>query len=299
MEAVSTAGVEFVGNLMRYAEVEQRDNSYKLLRLGNCEFEFDVSGVVYGGADADKLNTVREALGDFFQDTDSSAFKFVLPTSVLTSFASFSAVSAKEDAVRSQIGFETHLLNGGASDGDVFPGIKNDYSASEWKRMSVFHLPGDISDRLQELGNMFPAQRKEVIPSPIASTSALQLLDAVTQTSPTTTLLMGCYRERTDYGLVQANGERQVEARFTPTDSDRVYFGLESLHRHGCTASQIERVLVYGHNVTAQLLAMLEVDFGNQVSVFNPGPIVSLEEARFEKGFPLHAFVPCLGASSG
>ena len=299
MEAVSTAGVEFVGNLMRYAEVEQRENSYRLLRLGNCEFEFDVSGVVYDGIEPDKLGTVREALIDVFQDTNAAAFKFVLPTSVLTSYVSFASTGAGEDEVRSQIGFETRLLNGGASDGDVFPGINSESAQTDWNKMSVFHLEGDISARLNELGNLFPTQRKEVVPSPIASAGALHFLDSATHADPVATLLMGCYRERTDYGLVSANKEKHTESRSTPTDSDRVYFGLETLARHGYDESQIERLLVYGHDVTPQLIAMLDADFGDRVSVFNPGPIVNLEETRLEKGFPLHAFVPCLGASIG
>ncbi len=49
MAGTSTAGVEFSRDLMRYAEVEQNDGHLRLLRLGNCAFEFDAEAVLFEG----------------------------------------------------------------------------------------------------------------------------------------------------------------------------------------------------------------------------------------------------------
>ena len=55
MAGLTTAGVEFSGSVMRYAEIEQAESRFRLQRLGNCEFEFDAASVAYLGMQPDLL----------------------------------------------------------------------------------------------------------------------------------------------------------------------------------------------------------------------------------------------------
>ena len=297
MIAQSTAGVEFVGHLMRYAEVEFDGSTHKLLRLGNCEFEFDASEVVYSGAYPGRIETIQSALKDVFKDTISSSFRFVLPSSALTQFESSVANPSDEQALKSQIGFETLLFNGGESGGDVFPGEQMTQSSPLVQGYAVHHLSQRISDRIRALCTVFPSQTKGHIPSPNASLRSFRRLSEQGNMSNQNALLIGCYPDHTDYTVISAGIPVKMISRNTPTHSDRIYFGHEALTRLVPGSLKSPQVYVYGHVVHPDLVAGLVEDFGPQAQVLNPGPLVNLDKNRFEDGFPIEAFVPCLGAS--
>ncbi len=293
----STAGVEFVGNLMRYAEVENDTTSPRLLRLGNCEFEFDAASVVYFGTAQMHIKTIQSALRDVFKDTTSSAFRFVLPSSALTQFESLVPIHAHDGQSKSQIGFETLLLNGGNSGGDIFPGdlnLKNNLSFGSY---TVRHLSQTISERLRVLCEVFPDQVKGHLPSVNASIKSYRRLMDQKEVSAGKVLLIGCYPSSTDYIALSGGFSLKTISFETRADTDRIYFAHEVLRRLSDSEFKDCPVFVYGHSISPELMDFLENDFGKNISLLNPGPLVNLDQGRFEKGFPIQAFVPCLGAS--
>jgi hypothetical protein len=293
----SPAGVEFVGNLMRYAEVEYDGDSHRLLRLGNCEFEFDASEVVYSGGFPQRIETIQNALQDVFRDTTSSAFRFALPSSALTRFESLVPSEAQESVARAQIGFETHLMSGGEAEGDVFPGEPYQKFNPLVTGYAVHHLSQRISERLRVLCEIFPEQTKSHLPSANASVRTFRKLMELGQVSTGNVLLMGCYPEHTDYIALADGIPVKMITRRTLSDTDRAYFGYEAIHRLPTPGFLRPMVYLYGHTALQPLLGVMAQDVGENVSVLNPGPIVELDESRFEKDFPIQAFVPCLGAS--
>ena len=297
MEAGASAGVEFVGNLMRYAEVERRSDGYRLLRLGNCEFEFDAASVVYGGLLPRRMTTIQDAIGDVFKDTEAGQFTFVLPTSIMTSFKTHAAKGIAEGEFRKQIAFETKLMNGGKGEGDLFPGKPYDSEKSNWSTLNVTHLENEVGIRVRQLGSSFPESNSIVLPGSMASMNALQSLVSITGAASGSTLLIGCYDNQTDFILSKMDEDVRIRSWGTQTHADRVYFALESLHHASISISEIDSILVYGHEMDTPLLDSLEAEFGDLVAIFDPAPIVDMDSTRFEKGFPLHAFVPCIGAA--
>jgi len=293
----STAGVEFVGNLMRYAEVEYDGTSHKLLRLGNCEFEFNASDVVYSGGFPQRIETIQDALKDVFQDTISSSFRFALPSSSLTRFESLVPTDAPEQTAKAQIGFETHLMSGGEAEGDVFPGEPYQKFNPLVSGYAVHHLSQQISERLKELCEIFPDQTKSHLPSPNSSVRTFRKLLELGKVPTGNALLIGCYPEHTDYIALSGGIPIKLISRNTPTEADRVYFGHEAIQRLPDSSFLNTAVYVYGHTSMQPVLDLLALDFQDAVSVLNPGPIVELDESRFEKDFPIQAFVPCLGAA--
>lgn len=79
--------------------------------------------------------------------------------------------------------------------------------------------------------------------------------------------------------------------------SDRLYFVYEVLGRSGVTLAQLSKILVYGEWTNSDIMDGLAEEFGDRILKFDPSPIVSLDPSRFEEGFPIQAFVPCLGAA--
>ena len=49
MDVRARAGIDIYGTVLRYAEVEQRGPRYRLLRLGSCDFDFDIAEAVLQG----------------------------------------------------------------------------------------------------------------------------------------------------------------------------------------------------------------------------------------------------------
>lgn len=297
MGVTSTAGVEFVGNLMRYAEVEYDGSTYRLLRLGNCEFEFDVADVIYQGHALEMVHTIQNALKDVFKDTVASSFRFVLPSAFLTKFESWLPNQVGQAEMRSQIGFETHLLNGGERGGDIFPGETPTSSFQQLDGYCVQHVSQAISTRLKGLCSHLPQLDLQLFPSINATIKSVRKLLEMQSIQGGSAVLLGCYPGNTDFIVLKNGLPVKLASRTTPTESDRVYFAHETLAKlHDSTVGP-DAVMVYGHNLTSELIELLTSDFGKRVSVLNPSPLVNLDSSRFEQGFPIQAFVPCLGAS--
>jgi len=296
MGVTSTAGVEFVGNLMRYAEVEHNGSANRLLRLGNCEFEFDVADVIYQGQSPEMIETIRSALKDVFKDTAASSFRFILPSAFLTKFESVLPEHVGQSEMRSQIAFETHMLNGGERGGDIFPGESLTSFHPPFKGYSVQHVPPSISAGLKGLYTETSLDI-QLIPSVNATIRAYRKLFEMKVFESGKSILLGCYPGQTDFIVLENGAPVQLTSRSTPTEGDRTYFAHETMAKLEEKGVELDAVMLYGHNLTSELVGLLTTDFGKRVSVLNPSPLVNLESDRFEQGFPIQAFVPCLGAS--
>lgn len=297
MASLSTAGVEFVGNLMRYAEVENEVSGQRLLRLGNCEFEFDAAAVVYAGWAPQHIETIQSALKDVFKDTTCSAIRFVIPSSILTRFESIRLRNASETDTKIQIGLETLLLNGGEQGGDIFPGDGLEQASQELSSYAVQHLSSRISQRLSLLSAVFPEQVKGHVPSTNASIRSYKRLMELQVAPSKNVLMMGCYPGTTDYICLSNGSTLRSITIDTPCDTDRVYFAFQVLDRIKEVAFEDYSIAIYGHTLSSDFVSLMAQNFGKRVSILNPGPMVNLDQDRFEKGFPIQAFVPCLGAS--
>ncbi len=95
---MTTAGLELTGSVLRYTEIEQTGPSVRLLRLGNCDFEFDAQADLYSAGDSAHLEPIGEALADVFERTTASVFRFAVPPFCLTSFTAMMPTAAETDA---------------------------------------------------------------------------------------------------------------------------------------------------------------------------------------------------------
>ncbi len=297
MAVLSTAGVEFAGSVMRYSEIEQVGSAFKLLRLGNCEFEFDASSAIYEEGFADRIETIRRALQDIFQGTHASVFRFVLPSSTMSRFTSLVPSVRSEAARKDQISFETGLLSGDVGFGDVFPEILDSKSDEGLEKYSVSHVTPLISKNLKAVGAAFADTPVELVPSTNAAYLAFRHFAQNSALPRGAYLLIGAYSSLTDFILIK-NGVSQAHFSFqTPFPEDVAYHALLLANRFGLAYGDITHLYVYGEDPGPKFVPTLEEAFGEIVSVFNPGAIVDLEEDRFEAGFPIEAFVPSIGAA--
>lgn len=79
MANATRAGIELNGAVVRYAALSGRDDALELLRLGRCDFDFDVADLFRSEEPGDRLDDVAGALGDVFSGLDTSHLYVALP----------------------------------------------------------------------------------------------------------------------------------------------------------------------------------------------------------------------------
>jgi hypothetical protein len=130
MDARVLAGIDLYGRTLRYAEVECYDvehhgTRHRLLRLGSCDFEFDVTRVLWS-APADQqqqshqqqLETLGKALADVYESTSAGELRVVVHPPQAYSFFAPAPARAARAARLEHFAREAQLLaDGDAADG--------------------------------------------------------------------------------------------------------------------------------------------------------------------------------------
>ena len=297
MAGLSTAGVEFSGDLMRYAEVGHEDGRFRLLRLGNCEFEFDAESVVFGEGPGHLHGVIREALGDIFQDTEASTFRFVIPSGLQTRFTTAVPLEADVNQRSALIGFETRLFTGNRAGGDVFPAhLRSDPEVGA-QRFAVSHIDETVSEALRDISSVFPGVPVQLAPSMMASTLAFRHIAHRERLSGRRYLLLGCHPDSCDVILMHGAEPLNQDHVERAHAEDVAYHGLLACSRAGLAWHEVDGVFAYGAHAAVCASGVLKEAFGDQASTLNPGVIVDLEEDRFGEDFPIEAFVPVIGSA--
>jgi hypothetical protein len=174
MNARVRAGIDLCGTTLRYAEVERyeaapssgwaaegggesaragrrgRDASgrHRLLRLGSCDFDFDVTRVLWGArAEQQHVDTLGRALADVYENASAETLRVVVhPPQACSFFAPpMPAQAATEAERRAHFEREARLLmrNGGPTDdgnghdGNGHDGSGNGGASDEGLHVSV------------------------------------------------------------------------------------------------------------------------------------------------------------------
>jgi hypothetical protein len=297
MAGISTAGVEFSRDLMRYAEVEQQDGHFKLLRLGNCEFEFDAAAVLFDGDQPELLPAVRSAIGDIFRDTEASGFRFVIPSNWQTRFTTAVPEEADVNLRSALIGYETRLFTNNREGGDIFPAHLRSNTESGAQRFTVSHIDESVSKSLKALQPVFPDARFDLAPSMMAATLAFRHVAHRNQLSSSVYLLVGTTDDGFDLILMQGAEPLTQESVLVNGPADLAYRALLCCSRFGIAWRDVERVFTFGNRMLQENVDALIEAFGPQVGRINPGVVVGLDEDHFGDDFPIEAFLPVLGAA--
>lgn len=297
MAGISTAGVEFSRDLMRYAEVEQHDGHLKLLRLGNCEFEFDAEAVLYEGKDPALLEAVRDAMADIFRDTQASGFRFVIPSRWQTRFTTAVPMEADVNLRSALIGYETRLFTENREGGDIFPAHLRSDPDSGAQMFAVSHIDDAVSRSIKNLQSVFPEAAFDLSPSMMAATLSFRHVAHRRQLPASHYLLVGAHAHHTDYILMKGAEPLTQESVDVTSPQDQAYRALLCCSRFGVSWQDIGHVFIYGSPTDQPMLDALQEAFGPSVERINPGVVVGLEADHFGESFPIEAFLPVMGAA--
>ena len=297
MAGISTAGVEFSRDLMRYAEVERREGQFKLVRLGSCEFGFDAAKVLFDGVTPQFLDAIREAMADIFKDTTASRFRFVIPSRRQTRFTTTVPEDADISVRTDLVGYDARLFTANQEGGDIFPLHLQRVQDTDMQRFAVSHLDASISQSLKQLQPVFPEANLDPVPAMPAAVAAFRQVAHHLNLSSHTYVMIGTVEEGYDVTFAQGTEPLAQEFLSATSGADLAYHALLLGHRLGLIWNDIDTVFLYGAQLPEAVAAALEEAFGPRVERINPGVVVGLEEDHFGDDYPIESFLPVVGAA--
>lgn len=303
------AGIELTGRVMRYAEVERGDRGARprLVRLGACDFDFDVADAILDLTGPTHLDTVAAAIEEIFDGTEARRLAVIVHPWNTTSF--FSPVREGTPPVErlEQFKQEAAML-ADASAGrpvrvratpvriEALP----DGSRHHWHH--VLRLPESVHARLAHLAKPLGRDRRgrdgghEFVDSAGAAAAiATRLTYVEDEEDPGFALAVGMYPGHLELALVQ--GETWHFGHHAEADvlSDGAYYAAALLNRLAIAPSSVDRLLVYGAAADSSLAASLSGWLGIEPEPLNPLRLFGLAPAGADP-YALTAYAPCLGA---
>lgn len=286
---------------MRYSEVEQYGSRYRLLRLGNCDFEFDVSDVLFGSGSEEHMTSISDAILDVFSGAASTVFRVVLHPPAAGIFTSHVPAGMSDAGRRDHLSFESALLQAGDSSDPyvrIYPG--RDFTsgaATESLPLQVAQIADTASKKVMTVLGRIEDADIELIASSEAVGRVVKALFPGSSETGMTTLALGVYDEHTEYTVMKDGKWLFGQEREETDPADTAYFSLLSLETAGVIGSSDTQIRLYGERILPDTSAVLQQFFPARVDLLNPISVVDLRADQFDDGFAFESFVPCLGAA--
>ena len=304
MGAYVQAGVDIYESTLRYAEVERRGSDYRLLKLGSCEFDFNMAQMLTGGAPPMYLDTLAEALSDVFAESKASDLHVVFHPTNCFSFFTPLFVDMSDEARKRRLQDEATLLTTGErpvslhlTADAVHTETLDNGRVVEW-----FHVLGvheHVHAQLDRILRRLPQDNYRFNLSTRGAANAIETLARLAGTATRETapfaLAIGYYKTHVEFVICRHH--RWYFSHFAPCSapSDGVYFALSLLRRLNLDRSGFGHLYLYGDDVEPEVFTLLQDIFQQIPDVLNPMDVVALDRKKPGMHFDAEAYVPCIG----
>ncbi len=304
MGALVRAGVDLYESTLRYAEVERNGSDYKLLKLGSCEFDFNMAQSLMQGAEPSHLETLNEALNDVFSESIASELHVVFHPSNCFSFFTPLYVGLTEDERKWRLQEGATLLT--SSDPPLPLHLTADVVRTETldngRVVEWFHVLGvdeRVHNQLNKILSGLPHSHFRFNLSTRGTANAIETMakkDGLSSDDEAPySLAIGYYKTHIEYVLCQDYNWYFSHYTDTSTPTDSVYFALSLLRRLNIERSDVGQLFIYGEDIDAEVFSVLQEIFKNTPEVLNPMEVVSLDRKGPGVHFTAEAYAPCIG----
>lgn len=303
MEAHARAAVDIYGRILRYAEVEQYGSRYRLLRLGSCDFDFDVVRDVLHAEDAEQVKTVSEALQDVFSGSIAGTLNVTLhPPGCYSFFCPLPFRGAASDR-KVRLQQEVALLAGPEQRLHITADAVRGQQLSAGDRVDWVHVLA-VEDRVQArlnavLNGLSQPRRRMMVgmQAAAAAVNSVRRPSLERRERGPGALAIGWYPDHVEYVLC-SEGQWYFSKYTDPVPPvDVAYFSVSMIDRFGLRPAEVERLYVYGNDVDVSLFSDLESVFDIEARRLNPLSIVDLDTGSLSSDFEAEAYVGCVGAT--
>lgn len=311
IDSVVRAGIEFDGRTLRYAEVDLgsrharlanplKSAGPRLLRLGVCDFPFDIAEVLLGGANDRHLTTLHSALAEIFAGSRAEHLKVALhPWQAASFFVPLPmnlSPAAKVDHIRQ----EAALLADSTEDIGRLTATplrtENRADGSSYLWHHVLQVPRNAYERLEYLTGAFG--RKIGCGFVDASGVSSQALHVSLTDEPAAgcELLIGTFGDRVETAIIRNGTWYFSHWNASDSSADTLYFCLALLDHLRISREDITDVRVYGSEHSELQEELTSLVSGRSVPTFDPFVLFSGVQSQVDAA-SRSAFVPGIGAA--
>ena len=298
---------------MRSAEVETRPRtangsapSRRLVRLGACDFDFDIAEALLALVGPTHLDTVTTAVREIFEGSKAEVLHAVVHPWNCTSFFSPLPAGMPPSERFEQLRQEAAML----SDASVARPVRvkatpvriemmPDGRETHWHH--VLRLPDAVHARVEHVARDFSAAAEEgarphefVDATGAAAVIAGHLLRG-RDDGPAFALALGVYGDRTEYALCRGTTWHFGHHAEAGALEDGAYFGAALLDRLGVTPAEVGHLFLYGDDADPDALSGVEDLLGLDAQPLNPLAVFRHANSGTDP-FALSAYAPVIGS---
>lgn len=306
MDVHVESSIALNGSTMQYAEVERLHSSYRLMKLGSCEFDFPVLNAIAGTGTSDHVETLKEALLDVFKDSTGSLLKVVFHPNDCYSFFTPLRLDMNEGQRKKRLQEEATLLT---SIDRTIPlhltadSVYNE-SVDEGPDLEWFHVlgvPNDIYKAFDAIVDLLPFKRHRYN---LSTQSIARLLEVIHTHHPAENemaspfgLAVGLFQHHIEYTLSK-NG-KWYHSHYVEADpsSDNAYFALALLKRLRIPHTSVGSIHAYGTHMRPGMLSLLQDVLGCESQDLNPLRVLDVDTSRLDDSFNAIPYATCIGVT--
>ncbi|MEM1041589.1 MAG: hypothetical protein AAGI91_03075 [Bacteroidota bacterium] len=299
------AGIELLGRVMRYAEVDLGGASgegRRLRRLGACDFDFGVAETLLALTGPSHLDTVTTAVREIFDGSEAETLQVVVHPWNSTSFFSPLPEGMPPAERFEQLRQEAAML----SDASIARPVRvkttpvRIETQAEGRRVHWHHVlrfSESIHARLAHIAasvsDAEPAVKHEVADTTGAAAAVLAQIHR--EEDESFVLAVGVYGSRTEFALCRGATWHFGHYAEADLQTDGTYFAAAMLDRLDVRPADVGHLYLYGEPGATSAAASLEALLGLEAAPLNP--LLALGQAPGGADpLALAAFVPVLGA---
>lgn len=304
MGAYVQAGVDIYESTLRYAEVERNGSDYRLLKLGSCEFDFNMAQALAGGAQPMYLDTLADALNDVFSESQASDLHVVFHPSNCYSFFTPLYIDMTEEDRKRRLQEEATLLTSetGPMPLHLTADVVHTETLENNRVVEWFHVLGiqeRVHSQLDRILRGLPHSSYRFNLSTRGTANAIEQLARKEQTELSDeapySLAIGFYKTHIEYVICRRFRWFFSHYIVSTSSADSVYFALALMRRLNLERSEVGQLFIYGEEIETEVFAILQDVFNLNAEVLNPIEVVSLDRKNPGMHFTAEAYVPCIG----
>lgn len=305
MDSQTNIGIELSGETLRYAAVERIGDTWRLIRLGSCGFDFDVEDAVLNHPFEPKAaEAIRNALGDMLEGVRNAELRLALHPNQGHSFfvpvpSSLSDIERARlflQEARTIVGQDTPPLHFVPQPLFIEELPKSD--SVIWYQINV--VPKEVYTRFTRYIETVSVNTYKFVS---LEQSVAKVIGELSRRQPLQTsaqapfiFALGNYDNHSEYILCRPSNLHFSTFTETVRPEQCAKHAVSMMERLNFMPKLVGQIYLYGNAVDAMAFASMTFAFGVAPQVLNPAPLLHVAEASLAQQ-PLSSFVPCIGAA--
>lgn len=296
MESHAIASIELSKGTLRYAEAAHQAGGVRPLRLGSCDFDFDVAHALLHAADPAQLDVVGQAVSDVFAGSEAERLHLVIHPPNAYAFVTVVPADLPEADRAARFQQEAALVAGTASGAPLHVTTSAIHAEThlDMEPVQVLAVPDDLHARFRTVAEAVPQAEAQWM---LSTQAAARVVAAEATAAAAMSLVVGAYPTHTEVGVLQDGHWYYSHYVDSADPTDAVYNTVALLERLEIPRSIVAQVAVYGIDLDLEDVALFETVFDTPPRPLQPFGVLGLDRSTVQEAdLGAGAYAPCIGA---